>query len=152
MRWLFRYLIYALAAYALYRLWPARGFVWWTLLASGILMVWTAATHENRGQRPRVRRSCCRRQPGFGRSKISLWIDAGCSLSGSGERGHQCGHAGALHLGDRDVRLMGPDLGNFAVTLGGGALTSSAKSLKRLVGRVGLEPTTTGLKGQCSTN
>jgi len=44
MRWLFRYLIYALAAYALYRLWPARGFVWWTLLASAILMVWTAAT------------------------------------------------------------------------------------------------------------
>jgi len=44
MRWLLRYLIYALAAYALYRLWPARGFVWWTLLASAILMMWTAAT------------------------------------------------------------------------------------------------------------
>lgn len=40
MKWL-RYLIYALAAYALYRLWPARSFVWWTLLASAILMVWT---------------------------------------------------------------------------------------------------------------
>jgi hypothetical protein len=37
-----RYLIYALAAYALYRLWPARGFVWWTLLASVLLTVWTA--------------------------------------------------------------------------------------------------------------
>ena len=42
MKWL-RYLISALAAYALYRLWPARGFVWWTLLASAIVMVWTAA-------------------------------------------------------------------------------------------------------------
>ena len=42
MRWLIRYLIYAFAAYALYRLWPARGFVWWTLLASAILMVLTA--------------------------------------------------------------------------------------------------------------
>ena len=42
MKWL-RNLIYALAAYALYRLWPGRGFVWWTLLASTILMVWTAA-------------------------------------------------------------------------------------------------------------
>jgi hypothetical protein len=37
-----RYLIYALAAYALYRLWPARGFVWWALLASLLLTVWTA--------------------------------------------------------------------------------------------------------------
>jgi hypothetical protein len=43
MRWLIRYLIYALAAYALYRLWSARGFVWWALLASAILMGWTAA-------------------------------------------------------------------------------------------------------------
>jgi len=38
-----RYLIYALAAYALYRLWPTRGFVWWTLLASALLTLWTAA-------------------------------------------------------------------------------------------------------------
>jgi hypothetical protein len=38
-----RYLIYALAGYALYRLWPARGFVWWALLASALLTVWTAA-------------------------------------------------------------------------------------------------------------
>jgi hypothetical protein len=40
--WL-RYLIYALAAYALYRLWPTRGFVRWALLASALLTVWTAA-------------------------------------------------------------------------------------------------------------
>lgn len=38
-----RYPIYGLAAYAMYRLWPARGFLWWTLLVSAILMVWTAA-------------------------------------------------------------------------------------------------------------
>ena len=38
-----RYLICALAAYALYRLWPARGFVWWALLASALLTLWTAA-------------------------------------------------------------------------------------------------------------
>jgi hypothetical protein len=37
-----RYLISALAAFALYRLWPARGFVWWALLASLLLTVWTA--------------------------------------------------------------------------------------------------------------
>jgi hypothetical protein len=41
---LLRFLIYALAALALYRLWPVRGFLWWTLLASAILMAWTAAT------------------------------------------------------------------------------------------------------------
>lgn len=43
MRGRIRYLIYALAAYALYRLWPTRGFVWWTLLASALLTLWTAA-------------------------------------------------------------------------------------------------------------
>ena len=43
MRALMRYLISALAAYALYRLWPRRGFVWWALLASLVLTVWTAA-------------------------------------------------------------------------------------------------------------
>ena len=41
---LLRYLIYALAALALYRLWPFRGFLWWALLASTIVMAWTHAT------------------------------------------------------------------------------------------------------------
>ena len=39
MKWLIRYSIYALAAYALYRLWPARGFVWWCLLASAMTIL-----------------------------------------------------------------------------------------------------------------
>jgi hypothetical protein len=43
-KWLLRCLIYALAALALYRLWPFRGLLWWALLASAILMAWTAAT------------------------------------------------------------------------------------------------------------
>ena len=42
------------------------------------------------------------------------------------------------------------DLGNFSLTVERRAFTFSAKSLKVLVGRLGLEPRTTGLKGQCS--
>jgi hypothetical protein len=40
-KWPVRYLIYALAALALGRLWPFRGFLWWALLASTIAMAWT---------------------------------------------------------------------------------------------------------------
>jgi len=42
MKW-FRPLIYALAAFVLYRGWPGRHLLWWGLLASTILMSWTHA-------------------------------------------------------------------------------------------------------------
>lgn len=44
MKSLLRPLILGLSALALYRLWPARGFLWWALLASAILMAWTTVT------------------------------------------------------------------------------------------------------------
>ena len=43
MRWLLRYPIYVLAAFALYRLQAARGLLWWALLSSAILMAGTHA-------------------------------------------------------------------------------------------------------------
>lgn len=43
MRGWVRYLIFALAGYALYRLWPSGGYAWWILLASGVAMIWTTA-------------------------------------------------------------------------------------------------------------
>jgi hypothetical protein len=42
-KWL-RPLIYVLAAFALYRCWPARGVLWWALLCSAVLMAWSHAT------------------------------------------------------------------------------------------------------------
>ena len=107
MRGRIRYLIYALAAYALYRLWPTRGFVWWTLLASALLTLWTAAMLKTAVKRRAAGDLAAALNP-----RLSVPGSAqgptGRSLLAPVERGAVRGHGGPFGLGDRRVRLSFP--------------------------------------------